>query len=50
MGLTILEIGNAEERNIEEWKSLFDQADGRFILQAMVQPPGSNLAILEVEW
>ncbi|RYC54100.1 hypothetical protein CHU98_g12107 [Xylaria longipes] len=50
MDVTMLEIGNAKERNIDEWKDLIEQADRRFILKGRVQPPGSNLTILEVEW
>jgi hypothetical protein len=46
----MLEIGNAKERDIDEWKCLVEQADRRFVLKGMVQPPGSDLAILEVEW
>lgn len=50
MDLTMLEIGNAKERDLAEWKSLFEQADSRFIFKGMKQPPGSRLAILETTW
>ncbi|KAJ3578752.1 hypothetical protein NPX13_g1815 [Xylaria arbuscula] len=50
MDVTMLEIGNAKERSMDEWKDLVGQADARFILKGVVQPPRSNLAILEVEW
>ncbi|KAI1302030.1 putative O-methyltransferase [Xylaria venustula] len=50
MDATMLEIGNAKERNMDEWKVLFQQTDRRFVLKGTVQPPGSNLTILELEW
>ncbi|CAJ2513258.1 Uu.00g013770.m01.CDS01 [Anthostomella pinea] len=48
--LTMLEIENAREQDLEEWKSLFLQADSRFAFQGVKQPPGSYLAILECIW
>lgn len=50
MDVTMLEIGNAKERNLSEWNQLLSQADDRFQLKGVTQPPGSNLAILEIEW
>jgi hypothetical protein len=48
--LTMLEIGNAKERDLEEWKALFAQADPRFTFKGLKQPEGSRLAILETVW
>jgi hypothetical protein len=50
MDLTTLEIGNAKERDLGEWKSLFEHADPRFIFKGIKQPLGSRLAILEAMW
>lgn len=50
MDLTMLEIGNAKERDLDEWKALFQQADTRFVLKDVQQPPGSALSILEFIW
>lgn len=50
MDVTMLEIGNARERDLDEWISLLRQADPRFIFKGMKQPPGSRLAILETTW
>lgn len=50
MDVTMLEIGNARERNLDEWISLLGQADPRFIFKGKRQPPGSRLAILETTW
>lgn len=50
MDLTMLEIGNAKERDLGEWKILFEQADARFIFKGMEQPSGSRLAIIEAIW
>jgi hypothetical protein len=46
----MLEIGNAKERELGEWKALFEQVDSRFVFRDMKQPEGSRLAILEVVW
>ncbi|KAJ9367330.1 hypothetical protein DTO282F9_7368 [Paecilomyces variotii] len=50
MDITMLEIGNAKERDIDEWQSLFEQADPRFHFKGAKQPPGSILSILEATW
>ncbi|CAO2648170.1 Nn.00g090920.m01.CDS01 [Neocucurbitaria sp. VM-36] len=50
MDLTMLEIGNAKERDLGEWMTLFGQADARFVFKDMKQPPGSKLAIIEALW
>ncbi|KAI0835695.1 putative O-methyltransferase [Hypoxylon sp. FL0890] len=50
MDLTMLEIGNAKERDLNEWQSLFKQADSRYVFKGMQQPPGSSLSILEATW
>ncbi|RYP69758.1 hypothetical protein DL769_005209 [Monosporascus sp. CRB-8-3] len=50
MDVTMLEVYNAKERVLNESKSLFEQANPESAFQGMQQPPGSNLAILEVAW
>ncbi|KAL6704153.1 hypothetical protein ACN47E_008713 [Coniothyrium glycines] len=50
MDLTMLEIGNAKERDLKEWQALFAQADSRFVFNGVTQPEGSRLAILEAVW
>ena len=50
MDVTMLEIGNARERDLGEWIRFFEQANSRFVFKGMKQPPGSRLAVLEVVW
>jgi hypothetical protein len=50
MDLTMLEIGNAKERDLDEWTNLFEEADSRFIFQGIKQPLDSRLAIIEATW
>lgn len=50
MDLTMLEIGNARERDIDEWQSLFELADPRFNFKGAKQPLGFILSILEAIW
>ncbi len=50
MDLTMMEINNAKERDLDEWKTLFDKADSRFIYKGLRQPPGSKLGIIEAVW
>ncbi|KNG48072.1 s-adenosyl-l-methionine-dependent methyltransferase [Stemphylium lycopersici] len=47
MDLTMLEIGNAKERDLDEWKALLAGADARFKFHDLHQPPGSTFAIIE---
>ena len=46
----MLEVGNARERELEEWKALLIEADARFKFHGLHQPPGSALAIFEAIW
>lgn len=48
--LNMLELQNAGDREIAEWKTLFREADERFMFKGAWQPEGSNLWILEAEW
>ncbi|MCJ1261773.1 hypothetical protein MMC22_001641 [Lobaria immixta] len=50
MDLTMLEILNVREREIDDWAELFRQADGRFKFLGGKQPAGSHLWIIEVRW
>lgn len=50
MDLTILELQNAREREIDDWAGLFKQADAQFYFLGGKQPTGSNLWIIEAVW
>jgi len=50
MDLTMLEIGNAKERDLNDWKGLLEKIDTRYQLREVYQPPGSTLSIVEVVW
>ena len=41
---------NARERTVSEWKMLLAEADSRFSLKSVIEPPGSALGILEIIW
>lgn len=41
---------NSRERNINDWRILFENADARFYFQGITEPPGSSLCIVEAEW
>ncbi|KAI2602759.1 S-adenosyl-L-methionine-dependent methyltransferase [Hypoxylon sp. NC1633] len=43
-------IFNSEERTIGQWKVLLGAADPRFVVNAIIEPKGSALGILEVFW
>jgi hypothetical protein len=49
MDLTMLEIGNAREKDVGEWRELFERADRRFVWRGVVKPEGSRLTVLEWE-
>ena len=48
--LNMLGIANARERGLDEWKSLFQEADARFAFIGVTEPKGSALAIIEARW
>ncbi|KAI1380433.1 S-adenosyl-L-methionine-dependent methyltransferase [Hypoxylon crocopeplum] len=50
MDLTMLEIQNSHERELDDWKNLFEIAGPGFEFQSAKQPTGSNLWILVAEW
>ncbi|KAL9118984.1 MAG: hypothetical protein Q9187_004464 [Circinaria calcarea] len=50
MDLTMLELQNSREREMDDWKALFEMADGRFKFLGGNQPNGSRLWILEAVW
>ncbi len=50
MDLTMMELQNSRERELEDWETLFAQADRRFSWKGGKQPRGSRLWILEAVW
>lgn len=50
MDLTMLELQNAREREMEDWAKLFEDADPRFNFLGGKKPEGASLWILEVVW
>ena len=46
----MLGIFNSRERDIDEWQSLFREADSRFEFLGVKEPKGSALAIIEARW
>jgi hypothetical protein len=50
MDLTMLELQNSRERELEDWAKLFEEADARFRFLGGKQPRGANIWILEAVW
>ena len=50
MDLVMMEVGNAKERSEEQWKKLFEEADGRWRWVGVRRMVGSALGILEAVW
>ncbi|KAI0190559.1 S-adenosyl-L-methionine-dependent methyltransferase [Astrocystis sublimbata] len=50
MDLTMTELQNSHEREVDDWAKLFSDTDARFEFQGAKQPPGSNLWLLVAEW
>lgn len=50
MDISMLEMHNGKERDLDDWKQLFASADKRFRIVSVKQPPSSRLGLLEVEW
>jgi hypothetical protein len=50
MDLTMLELLNAKERDVNDWIELFAMADPRFKFLGAKQPTGSRMSIMEAVW
>ena len=50
MDLNMAGVFNAKERTKNEFVALFKEADPDFALQAVVEPKGSALQMLEFIW
>lgn len=48
--LAMLEIQNAKERDVQDWKKLFETAHENFVFESVRVPLGSKLAIIEASW
>ena len=46
----MLAFQNAQERTADDWEMLLKEADPRFHLTRLYQPPRALLAIVEVTW
>ncbi|EUC41365.1 hypothetical protein COCMIDRAFT_106343 [Bipolaris oryzae ATCC 44560] len=46
--LTMNQLFNSRERELEEWKGLFASTEPKLELKAWKEPPGSNMAVMEV--
>lgn len=50
MDVMMLSLMNGKERELEEWKALFEQADPRYKWGGGIRPDGSRLWIYTVIW
>lgn len=50
MDITMTQLFNAKERELTEWRAIFEEADERFAFIGGKQPTGSILWIIEVVW
>lgn len=50
MDIGLLATMNGRERTLKEWKAIIAEADPRFVLQNVVQPRDSMLAVMEIVW
>ena len=50
MDVSMLTIQNSQERDQDDWISLFSRADERFKFLGIKHPKGSHLSIIEFSW
>jgi hypothetical protein len=50
MDLSMLELHNGKERDVDDWERLFRDCDPRFKYLGVTRSPGSRLAIIQAEW
>lgn len=43
-------LGNGKERDMDDTIKLLNDADPRFKLLNVIQPPGSKLGLIEIVW
>ena len=48
--LALLELMNGKERDLDNWASLFREADPRFTFTGVKRPSGSKLSFIEARW
>ncbi|KAI1358363.1 O-methyltransferase-domain-containing protein [Xylaria arbuscula] len=48
--LSMTALFNARDRTAKDWKALFAEADSRFVLESVIQPTGSALAMMDLRW
>ncbi|KAK3390613.1 O-methyltransferase-domain-containing protein [Podospora didyma] len=47
--LTMMQVFNSRERDLDQWRALLAEADGRLRLRRVMEPFGSAMSLLEVE-
>jgi hypothetical protein len=50
MDITMLELLNSKERDVNDWTALFAMADPRFKFLGAKQPAGCRMSIMEAVW
>jgi hypothetical protein len=50
MDMTMKTFSNAMERDVGQWKSLFQRADERFNVDIVTRPPRSKMHIIVASW
>jgi hypothetical protein len=50
MDIMMMSLMNGKERELDQWKALFEQADSRFKWSSGNKPNGSRLWIYVVTW
>lgn len=50
MDIMMMSLMNGKERDLDQWKALFEQADSRFKWSSGNKPNGSRLWIYVVTW
>ncbi|KAF1826400.1 S-adenosyl-L-methionine-dependent methyltransferase [Dissoconium aciculare CBS 342.82] len=48
--LTMLQLFNGKERDLQEWQDLLEMADPRFHFRNVSKPAGSALSVMEAVW
>ena len=46
--MTMMQVFNSHEREMEDWKSVFERADERLRLRGVYQPFGSVMSLMEL--
>lgn len=48
--MQMMTMVNSKERAVDDWTSVIHRADSRYTVEAVVEPPGAAMAVIEIKF